>query len=73
MLDIYWGNAFEGKRGGRPEKTCGEHLDGERRGGKKDDWLKSVLDCSAILRKFWPGQWGLLTPELPVREMDQYY
>ena len=46
------GNAYEGKRGGGPEKVCGEHVGGEGRGGKKEDWLKSVLGCSAILRKF---------------------
>jgi len=33
-----------------PKKACGEPLDGERRGGKKEDLLKSVSDYRAILK-----------------------
>lgn len=68
MHDIYWGDTCEGKRGVGPEKACGEPLGGERRGGKKEYWLRSILDCSVILRKFCP----VLMPKLPVRGMGQY-
>lgn len=35
--------------GSGPEKACGDPVDGERREGKKEDCLKSVSDCRAIL------------------------
>lgn len=59
MCQIFIG----GEGGGRPEKACGKPLDGKRREGKKGDWLKNILDCCTILRKFWPGLWGLLLEE----------
>lgn len=73
VQNIYWGECLWRTKGRGPEKVCGEHVGGEGRGGKKEDWLKSVLGCSAIVRKFWPGLWRVLTPELPVRRMGQYY
>lgn len=56
-----------------PEKACGEPLDGERRGGKEEYWFRSAIDCSVILRKIWPGPWGVLMPKMPVRGMGQYH
>lgn len=58
------GQACEGKVGA--EKAYGEPLDGERRGRTKEYWLKSVLDCSVILRSL-AGSMECPLLKLPVR------
>lgn len=55
-----------GRKGREPEKTCGEPLD-----GKKEDWLKSVLDYRAIL-KVLARPMAVFMPELPVKGMGHY-
>ena len=40
-----------------------------RTGGRKENCVGKVLDCSANVRKFQQGKWGVLKPKLHIREV----
>lgn len=53
---------------GRAFRRWCRSLTRARREGRKEERVPRVWDCSTVLRKFWPGWWGVLEPKYLLEE-----